>query len=122
MTFQIRSPICGALEHESNQLYAISGKRTANPLGTGVVDSAIQLFAVSLPAQSPKIQEGVIEQLSTLLASSGRQQNPAREAAVILNIATALLLALETAKDTPLASGNLKSAAVEKALQEILHV
>ncbi|KAI9697968.1 MAG: hypothetical protein M1836_004321 [Candelina mexicana] len=120
----ILSPFCGAREHDSVSLYT-QGTRLEgdlpDPPSTQVVDSAINLFAISLPQQPPKIQESILEQLATFLSSNGLQRDPGRKAAMAVNIATALLAALQVAtKETLPAAGDLRSPAVEKALQGLL--
>lgn len=88
-----------------------------------MVNTAIILFAVALPLQTPKVQESSLEQLTTILASYAKQRDPARKAAITINVATALLLALVVAaKETQYAHGNLSSQAVQKLLQDLLHV
>ena len=95
----------------------------SDPLDTGVVNAAIRLFAVCLPLQASRIQEGLLEQLSTLYASTSGQQNATKRTAVAINVATALLYSLQVAaRETSFAAGTLRSAGVEKALQELLHV
>lgn len=50
-------------------------------------------------------------------------RDPARKAAITVNVATALLGALKVAnKETLSAPGDLKGQAVEKVMQEMLHV
>lgn len=96
---------------------------TSDPLDTGVVNAAIRLFAVCLPLQASRIQEGLLEQVSTLYASAGGQQNATKRTAIAINVAVALLYSLQVAaRETSFVAGSLKSAGVEKALQELLHV
>ncbi len=99
------------------------GEGLPDPPSTQVVNSAINLFAISLPLQPPKIQESILEQLVTFLSSNGLQRDPGRKAAMAVNIATALLVTLQVAtKETMSAAGDLRSPAVEKALQGLLRV
>ena len=90
---------------------------------TEVVNAAIGLFAICLPLQTPKVQESILEQLSSFLSSNTLQREPARRAALTVNIAAALLGALKVAsKETQFIAGEIRGSAVEKALQELLHV
>ncbi|KAL9602827.1 MAG: hypothetical protein Q9219_001522 [cf. Caloplaca sp. 3 TL-2023] len=96
-------------------------KALPDPPATEVVNSAITLFAVVFPSQSPKVQEFVLEQLATYLSAGALQRTPGRRAAVVVNTVMALLGALKVAVGGFLAdSGDLKHAAVEKALQALL--
>lgn len=120
----IRTPTCGDVEHDSIQLYAKSTPDDPDPLGAGVINSAIRLFARAFPLQASKIQQGALEQISTLLASASQQQNVAKELSVTINVTTALLLSLHFVIRENVAHTPSKMAAVEvqKAVQELLHV
>lgn len=88
-----------------------------------MVNAAINLFAICLPLQTPKVQESILEQISSFLSANSLQRDPARKAAMIINIALALLSALKVAvKETRSASGDLKGPAVEKVMQDLIHV
>ena len=88
-----------------------------------MVNAAIQLFAISLPLQAPKVQESILEQLSSFLSANSLQRDNNRKIAMMVNIAFALFAALKvTVRETRSAPGNLKTPAVEKAIQELLHV
>ncbi|KAF2734882.1 HEAT repeat protein-like protein [Polyplosphaeria fusca] len=120
------SPICKAREHDSISLY---GGKTNNyddlpsPPATEVVNAALQLFAICLPLQTPKIQESILEQMTSFLSSNSLQRDSNRKAAMMVNIAYALLSTLKVAaKETTSAPGHMKSSAVEKVVQELLHV
>ncbi|KAF2263668.1 ARM repeat-containing protein [Lojkania enalia] len=120
------SPICGAREHDSISLYV--GKSTHNeslpdPPATEVVNAALQLFAICLPLQTPKIQESILEQMTSFLSANSLHRDTNRKTAMMVNIAYALLSALKVAvKETRSTPGDLKSSAVEKVMQELLHV
>jgi hypothetical protein len=87
------------------------------------VNSALQLFAICLPLQTPKIQESILEQMTSFLSASSLQRDINRKTAMMVNMACALLLTLKVAvKETQSATGNLKSSAVEKVMQDLLHV
>ncbi|ORY03582.1 HEAT repeat protein-like protein [Clohesyomyces aquaticus] len=120
------SPICGAREHDSISLYIGSTndfEDLPDPPATEVVNAALQLFAIALPLQTPKIQESILEQLTSFLSASSLQRDSNRKAAMMVNIAFALLAASKVAvKETSSAPGSLKGAAVEKVMQELLHV
>jgi hypothetical protein len=88
-----------------------------------VVNSALQLFAICLPLQTPKVQESILEQMTSFLSAGSLQRDINRKTAMMVNIAYGLLSALKVAvKETRSASGSLKGAAVEKVMQELLHV
>ena len=88
-----------------------------------MVNAAINLFAICLPLQTPKVQESILEQVSSFLSANSLQRDPARKAAMIINIALALLSVLKVAvKETRSASGDLKGSAVEKVMQDLIHV
>ncbi|KAF2180230.1 hypothetical protein K469DRAFT_640024 [Zopfia rhizophila CBS 207.26] len=120
------SPICGAREHDSISLYISSSNNSTelpDPPATEVVNAALQLFAISLPLQTPKIQESILEQMTSFLSANSLQRDANRKAAMMVNIAFALLAALKVAvKETRSAPGDLKGPAVEKVIQELLHV
>ncbi|KAL8687967.1 MAG: hypothetical protein Q9218_006000, partial [Villophora microphyllina] len=120
----LKSPICGAREHDSIHVHTLGDSDTwllPDPPATEVTNSAIALFAAVFPSQSPKIQEFALEQLSTLLSAGSLQRAPGRKAAVVVNTAMALLGALKVAVgETAAESGDLKHPAVEKALQTLL--
>ncbi|KAF1926809.1 ARM repeat-containing protein [Didymella exigua CBS 183.55] len=119
------SPICGAREHDSISLYNPSRDPTElpDPPATEVVNSALQLFAICLPLQTPKIQESILEQITSFLSAGSLQRDINRKTAMMVNIAYGLLSALKVAvKETRSASGSLKGVAVEKVMQELLHV
>ena len=118
--------MCGAREHDSVYVHLEDREGTEDmpdPPATEVVNSGINLFAVALPLQSIKVQESMLEQLSTFLSAKSLQRDPGRKAAISVNIALALLGALKVTMGETLASpGDLKSAAVEKCLDELLRV
>lgn len=122
------SPVCNATEHDSISLYIrrdgnVDMDELPDPPATEVVNAALSLFAILLPLQTPKVQESLLEQIQSFLSAGTLVRDPARKAAMTVNIATALLGALKVAnKETSSPPGDLKSAAVEKALQELLHV
>lgn len=123
---QLLSPVYTAAEHDSLLLYSMSSRDdpfvTHGP-ATAVVNAALILFAAALPLQTPKIQESSLEQLTMILTSHTKQKDPARKAAVMVNVTTALLLALVVAaKETRYAPGNLSASAVQKLIQDLLHV
>lgn len=94
-----------------------------DPPATEVVNAAINLFAIALPLQAPKIQEGILEQMTSSLSTSSLQRDPGRKAAMTVNIAVALLTSLKVAvRETSCDAGDLRSPAVEKLFQELLHV
>ncbi|KAK8212663.1 HEAT repeat protein-like protein [Phyllosticta capitalensis] len=121
------SPVCNATEHDSISLYIrrdgnVDMDELPDPPATEVVNAALSLFAILLPLQTPKVQESLLEQIQSFLSAGTLVRDPARKAAMTVNIATALLGALKVAnKETSSPPGDLKSAAVEKALQELLH-
>ncbi|KAF9731917.1 hypothetical protein PMIN01_09846 [Paraphaeosphaeria minitans] len=120
------SPICSAREHDSISLYIRKVNdpfNLPNPPATEVVNSALQLFAICLPLQTPKIQESILEQITSFLSAGSLQRDVHRKSAMMVNIAYALLGALKVAvKETRSASGDLKGSAVEKIIQELLHL
>ncbi|CZS92890.1 related to rat omega-conotoxin-sensitive calcium channel alpha-1 subunit rbB-I [Rhynchosporium agropyri] len=120
------SPICSSLEHDSLALYLGDlGNLDAmpDPPATEVVNIAIKLFAIAFPLTPPKIQESILEQVATFLSASSLQRDPGRKAAMNVNIATALFSTLKVAvKETQSPAGDITSPAVEKLMQEILHV
>ena len=124
--FQLLSPICSAREHDSLSLYigpSTDATELPDPPATEVVNAALQLFAICLPLQTPKVQESILEQITSFLSASSLQRDINRKTAMMVNIAYALLAALKVAvKETHSASGNLKGPAVEKVMQELLHV
>ena len=94
-----------------------------DPPATEVVNAAISLFAIALPLQAPKIQESILEQMATSLSANSLQRDPARKAALTVNIAAALLATSKVAvKETSCEPGDLRSAEVEKPIQDLLHV
>ena len=94
-----------------------------DPPATEVVNSAIAMFAMALPLQEPRVQESMLEQLSTFLSAKSLLRDPGRKAAVTVNIALALLGVLKVGLgETPGNSGDLKSNAVEKCLDDLLRV
>ena len=107
-------------------LYSVRDRKDesfADPPATEVVNAAINLFSVALPIQGPKVQESSLEQMATLLSAQSLQRNPGRKAAMTVNIAVALLNTLKVAvKETSSAPGDLKHAATEKIMQELLQV
>ncbi|KAF2204363.1 ARM repeat-containing protein [Delitschia confertaspora ATCC 74209] len=120
------SPICSAREHDSLSLYISSSSELEDlpdPPATEVVNAALQLFAISLPLQTPKVQESILEQLSSFLSANSLQRDVNRRSAMMVNIAFALFATLKVAvKETKSAPGDLKNQAVEKAIQELLHI
>jgi hypothetical protein len=120
------SPICGAREHDSISLYnnaSHDSSELPDPPATEVVNSALQLFAICLPLQPPKVQESILEQMTSFLSANSLQRDVNRRTAMMVNIAYALLSALKVAvKETRSASGSLKGMAVERVMQELLHV
>ncbi|KAF1961073.1 HEAT repeat protein-like protein [Byssothecium circinans] len=120
------SPIGTAREHDSISLYVNRSNDPLdlpNPPATEVVNSALQLFAICLPLQTPKIQESILEQITSFLSASSLQRDVNRKSAMMVNIAYALLGALKvTVKETRSAPGNLRADAVEKVIQELLHL
>ncbi|KAH7125620.1 HEAT repeat protein-like protein, partial [Dendryphion nanum] len=120
------SPVCGAREHDSISLYI--GKPDEvddlpHPPATEVVNSGLQLFAICLPLQTPKIQESILEQITSFLSANSLQRDNNRKVAMMVNIAYALLATLKVSvKETSSAPGSLKGTAVEKVIQELLHV
>lgn len=123
---QLLSPICGAREHDSITLYnspSHDSSELPDPPATEVVNSALQLFAICLPLQTPKVQESILEQMTSFLSAGSLQRDINRKTAMMVNIAYGLLSALKVAvKETRSASGSLKGTAVEKVMQELLHV
>lgn len=94
-----------------------------DPPATEVVNAALQLFALCLPLQTPKIQESILEQMTSFLSASSLQRDTNRKTAMMVNMACALLCALKVAvRETRSASGSLKGTAVEKVMQDLLHV
>ncbi|KAF2137298.1 uncharacterized protein K452DRAFT_321857 [Aplosporella prunicola CBS 121167] len=122
---ELLSPISSAREHDSISLYISKSGDVddlPDPPSTEVVNSAVNLFAILLPLQTPKVQESILEQISSFLSAVSLQRDPYRKAAMEVNIATALLGALKVAnKETLSTSGDLRGAAVERVLQELLH-
>lgn len=123
---QLRTPICGAREHDSIQVHTTGYShlwQLPEPPATEVTNSAIALFAAVFPLQSPKVQEFILEQLLTLLSAGSLQRIPGRKAAVAINTAMALLGALKVAVgETAAEAGDLKHPSVEKGLQTLLRV
>lgn len=126
---KLLSPICGAREHDSISLYIAKSPSSSleddhnlpDPPATEVVNSALQLFAICLPLQTPKIQESILEQMTSFLSASSLQRDTHRKAAMVANIAYALLSALKVAvRETRCVPGDLKSAAVEKVMLQLL--
>lgn len=94
-----------------------------DPPATEVVNAALQLFAICLPMQTPKIQESILEQITSFLAATSLQRDINRKTAIVVNIAYAILSALKVAvKETRSPAGSLKGTAVEKVMQDLLHV
>jgi hypothetical protein len=94
-----------------------------DPPATEVVNAALQLFAICLPLQTPKIQESILEQMTSFLSANSLQRDINRKTAMMVNMACALLLTLKVAvKETRSPSGSLKGVAVEKVMQDLLHV
>ncbi|KAF2688446.1 ARM repeat-containing protein [Lentithecium fluviatile CBS 122367] len=120
------SPVCSAREHDSIALYVRKSTDAfdlPDPPATEVVNSALQLFAICLPLQTPKIQESILEQITSFLSANILQRDIHRKSAMMVNIAYALLGALKVAvKETRSSPGDLKGSAVEKVIQELLHV
>ncbi|KAI4916154.1 hypothetical protein J4E85_010242 [Alternaria conjuncta] len=120
------SPICGAREHDSISLYIRTSDEShelPDPPATEVVNSALQLFAICLPLQTARIQESILEQMTSFLSASSLQRDINRKTAMMVNIAYAVLSALKVAvKETRSAPGSLKGPAVEKVMQDLLHV
>ncbi|KAH8726034.1 HEAT repeat protein-like protein [Phaeosphaeriaceae sp. PMI808] len=120
------SPICGAREHDSISLYiggADDVTELPDPPATEVVNAALQLFAICLPLQTPKIQESILEQMTSFLSANSLQRDINRKTAMMVNMACALLLTLKVAvKETRSAPGSLKGVAVEKVMQDLLHI
>jgi hypothetical protein len=124
--YQLLSPICGAREHDSISLYigaSNDATELPDPPATEVVNAALQLFAICLPLQTAKIQESILEQMTSFLSANSLQRDINRKTAMMVNMASALLLALKVAvKETRSPAGSLKGAAVEKVMQDLLHV
>ena len=120
------SPICFGKEHDSALLYVagiFKGRTDSPPLATEVIDLAIILFGLSMPLQAQQIQESVLEQISSYMLHPLLLKAPARKAAITVNIAVALLVSFRAASKLGNIGGAVfSSAAVEKALQNILHV
>ncbi|KAJ5041490.1 HEAT repeat protein-like protein [Bipolaris maydis] len=120
------SPICGAREHDSISLYIRKSDESyefPDPPATEVVNAALQLFAICLPLQTARIQESILEQMTSFLSASSLQRDINRKTAMMVNIAYAVLSALKVAvKETRSAPGSLKGAAVEKVMQDLLHL
>lgn len=94
-----------------------------DPPATEVVNAALTLFAICLPLQTAKIQESILEQMTSFLSASSLQRDINRKTAMMVNMATALLLTLKVAvKETKSAAGSLKGTAIEKVMQDLLHV
>jgi len=73
--------------------------------------------------QTPKIQESILEQLTSFLSATSLQRDINRKTAIMANIAYAILSALKVAvKETRSPTGSLKRPAVEKVIQDLLHV
>ncbi|KAJ9642042.1 hypothetical protein H2199_005257 [Coniosporium tulheliwenetii] len=119
------SPVCSAREHDSISLYLSQTDKSSDfsdPPATEVVNAAITLFAISLPLQAPKVQESILEQMSSFLSASSLQRDQLRKTAIMVNITMALLATLKVAaKEAPVAPGDVRSPAVERAMQELLH-
>lgn len=78
---------------------------------------------MALPLQIPKVQESMLEQLSTYMSAKNLQRDPGRKSAITINVVLALLGALKVSSGELSAnSGDLKSAAVEKCLDDLLRV
>lgn len=61
--------------------------------------------------------------MTSFMSANSLIRDPARKAAITVNVATALLGALKVAnKETLSAPGDLKGQAVEKVMEEMLHV
>jgi HEAT repeat-containing protein 5 len=61
--------------------------------------------------------------MTSFLSANSLQRDINRKSAMMVNIAYALLSALKVAvKETRSPAGDLKGAAVEKVIQELLHV
>ncbi|KAF1946540.1 HEAT repeat protein-like protein [Clathrospora elynae] len=120
------SPICGAREHDSISLYirpSTENHEYPDPPATEVVNAALQLFAICLPLQTARIQESILEQMTSFLSASSLQRDINRKTAMMVNIAFAVLSALKVAvKETRSAAGSLKGPAVEKVMQDLLHL
>ncbi|RYN32302.1 Pof6 interactor protein 1 [Alternaria tenuissima] len=120
------SPICGAREHDSISLYIRASDENhelPDPPATEVVNAALQLFAICLPLQTARIQESILEQMTSFLSASSLQRDINRKTAMMVNIAYAVLSALKVAvKETRSAPGSLKGPAVEKVMQDLLHL
>lgn len=120
------SPICGAREHDSISLYIRASDENhelPDPPATEVVNAALQLFAICLPLQTARIQESILEQMTSFLSAGSLQRDINRKTAMMVNIAYAVLSALKVAvKETRSAPGSLKGPAVEKVMQDLLHV
>ncbi|KAL6707034.1 hypothetical protein ACN47E_004786 [Coniothyrium glycines] len=120
------SPICGAREHDSISLYMgspVDSHDLPDPPATEVVNAALHLFAICLPLQTSKIQESILEQVTSFLSVSSLQRDINRKTAMMVNIAYAILAALKvTVKETRSAPGSLKGPAVEKVMQDLLHL
>jgi hypothetical protein len=94
-----------------------------DPPATEVVNAALKLFAICLPLQTPKIQESILEQMTSFLSANSLQRDVNRKTAMMVNMACALLLTLKVAvKETRSPPGSLKGTAVEKVMQDLLHV
>ena len=64
-----------------------------------------------------------MEQMTSFLSANSLQRDVHRKTAMMVNIAYGLLSALKVAvKETRSASGSLRGAAVEKVMQDLLHV
>jgi len=123
---QLLSPICGAREHDSISLYITPANNATDlpdPPATEVVNAALQLFAICLPLQTAKIQESILEQMTSFLSANSLQREINRKTAMMVNMASALLLTLKVAvKETKSDAGSLKGTAIEKVMQDLLHV
>ncbi len=94
-----------------------------DPPATEVVNSAIAMFAVVLPLQQSRVQESALEQLSIYLSAKSLQRDPGRKAAITINITLALLGALKVSMgETSANTGDLRSPAVQKCLDDLLRV
>jgi hypothetical protein len=61
--------------------------------------------------------------MTSFLSASSLQRDSNRKSAMMVNVAFAILAALKVAvKETRSAPGSLKGSAVEKVMQELLHV
>lgn len=106
-------------------VYTVTADDTESPHppATEVVNAAITLFATTLPLYNSKVQESILEQISSFFSSNSLARDPARKAAITANIAVALLTTLKVnVKDTTSTPGELRGDAIERVMQEFLHV